>query len=116
MFGLRKQQSTKLYHGISAMAMKGLVDMGDGSFSGGSSQAFSQLPTQSVPSASPTHIAMRSFNKLGCTLSWKSGHQSSTWQAATSEPYTSAFQWRRASRELGRGLLPCLVVHVHDGN
>jgi len=48
MFAQRKQQTTKLYHGVSAMAMKGLVDMGDGSFSGGSSQAFSQLPTQSV--------------------------------------------------------------------
>jgi len=52
MFAQRKQQTTKLYHGVSAMAMKGLVDMGDGSFSGGSSQAFSQLPTQSyVPSS-----------------------------------------------------------------
>jgi len=37
---------TMLYHGVSAMAMKGLVDMGD-SFSATGNETFSQLPTQS---------------------------------------------------------------------
>ena len=36
-----------LYHGVSAMAMKGLVDMG-ANIGSNSDQSFSQLPTQSV--------------------------------------------------------------------
>jgi hypothetical protein len=42
----RGQQTTVLYHGVSAMALKGLQDMGTNI--GGSSSSFSQLPTQSV--------------------------------------------------------------------
>jgi len=35
----------RMYHGVSAMAMKGLKDMGD-SFSAKGDETFSQLPTQ----------------------------------------------------------------------
>lgn len=48
----RKQQTTVLYHGVSAMAMKGLVAMGDSGIGGNNDQSFSQLPTQSVLSPS----------------------------------------------------------------
>jgi hypothetical protein len=49
----RGQQTTVLYHGVSAMALKGLQDMGTNI--SGSSSSFSQLPTQSVRAlAAPT--------------------------------------------------------------
>ena len=35
----------RMYHGVSAMALKGLNDMGD-SFSAKGNETFSQLPTQ----------------------------------------------------------------------
>ena len=38
-----------LYHGVSHMALKGLIDMGDNNIGGGGNgESFSQLPTQSV--------------------------------------------------------------------
>jgi hypothetical protein len=43
----RTQKTTMLYHGVSAMAMKGLQDMG-ANIGGSDDQSFSQLPTQSV--------------------------------------------------------------------
>jgi hypothetical protein len=48
MFGAQRQgqKTTILYHGVSAMALKGLQDMGTNI--GDSSSSFSQLPTQSV--------------------------------------------------------------------
>ena len=52
MFAKQRQQKTMLYHGVSAMAMKGLVDMGANI--GSDDQSFSQLPTQSVCVVSPS--------------------------------------------------------------
>ena len=48
-----QQRKQMLYHGVSAMALKGLEDMGNNNIGSSNSEAYSQLPTQSVRS-SPT--------------------------------------------------------------
>jgi hypothetical protein len=58
MFGF--QRKTMLYHGVSHMALKGLIDMGDNNIGGGGNgESFSQLPTQSVRLLFPRFSAGR---------------------------------------------------------
>lgn len=57
-----------LYHGVSAMAMKGLVDMG-ANIGSNSDQSFSQLPTQSVCLSrdfNAFHVARGLLQQYGC--------------------------------------------------
>jgi hypothetical protein len=66
MFGF--QRKTMLYHGVSHMALKGLIDMGDNNIGGGGNgESFSQLPTQSVRLLFPRFSAGR--RRLLCVLS-----------------------------------------------
>ena len=77
MFAKQRQTKTMLYHGVSAMAMKGLVDMGANI--GSDDQSFSQLPTQSVCVVSPAWPMQQLSGLISLTNSAQSCH---VWDSA----------------------------------